>query len=236
MQPYTHKTQKTMLPIHGKPILEYIIEGLKFAGFKNIILVVGYQKQQIIEYFEGGAQWDVSIEYVEQNNLDGTGGAALLCEELIQKNHFFLTWGDILVPYKIYKDVYSIYQTDKEDFILVTNYLEDLQKGCAIFCEGKYCTKMVEKPPSDLKGTDLNNCGVFILSTQIFNVLREIEPSERGELEIPDAICYGIENLEWNVRVIKMKKGHFRADLGDKEVYEKLKSSDNWLKKLRRGS
>jgi glucose-1-phosphate thymidylyltransferase len=234
MQPYTYTNQKAMLPIHGKPILEYIIEGLKFAGFRNIILVVGYQKQQIIEYFENGAQWDISIEYVEQNKLNGTGGAALLCEELIYKHHFFLTWGDILVPYNTYKDVYSTYQSDKEDFILVTNHLKDLQKGCAIFCKGKYCTKMVEKPPSDLKGTDLNNCGIFILSTEIFDILREIEPSERGELEIPDAICYGIENLEWKVRIIKMKKEEFRADLGDIGVYEQLKTNDNWLKKLSR--
>ena len=52
MRPFTDKFQKVMLPLHGKPLLEYIIEGLKYAGFKELILVVGYLKEQIIQYFQ----------------------------------------------------------------------------------------------------------------------------------------------------------------------------------------
>lgn len=232
MKPYTDQFQKTMLPLHGKPILEYIIDGLKYAGFIDFIFVVGYQKEQIVNYFQNGEQWNINIEYVEQKTLDGTGGALLLCEELIQKDHFFLTWGDIIVPYNVYKGVFETFQNDEEDFILVTNYLDDLQKGCAIFCKDKYCLKMVEKPPPDIEGTGLNNCGIFILSTEIFETLREIEPSERGELEVPDAISFGIKNRNWEVRIIKMKRNAFRADLGDKEIYEELKSNKKWLKKI----
>ena len=51
MKPYTDTYQKTMIPVHGKPLLEYIIEGIKSAGFKDFILVVGYQKEQIIDFF-----------------------------------------------------------------------------------------------------------------------------------------------------------------------------------------
>ncbi|TFF85336.1 MAG: nucleotidyltransferase family protein [Promethearchaeota archaeon] len=234
MHPYTETYQKTMLQIHGKPILEYLLEGLKYAGFSEFILVVGYLKEQIIEYFQEGKKWDISIEYVEQKNLNGTGGAVLLCEENIDKKHFFLTWGDIIVPYEIYREVYQIFKNEDEDFILVTNYLENLQKGCAIFCSDKYCTKMVEKPPANIKGTNLNNCGIFILSTEIFEVLREIPPSERGELEIPDAISYGIKTRGWKVRIVKMKKDQFRADFGDLDVYEQLKNKKTWIRDLKK--
>ncbi|MBY8982761.1 MAG: nucleotidyltransferase family protein, partial [Candidatus Lokiarchaeota archaeon] len=110
MKPLTDKFQKVMLPIYEKPLLAYIIEGLKFAGFKEIVIVVGYLKEQIINYFKDGREWGVKIEYKLQDKRNGTGGAVLLCEDLINQKHFFLTWGDILVPYKIYKEVHDVFK------------------------------------------------------------------------------------------------------------------------------
>ncbi len=232
MQPYTDAYQKTMIPVHGKPLLEYILEGLIYAGLNEIIIVVGYQKEQIIEYFTDGSKWNINIEYLEQKNLNGTGGAVLLCESLIKDTHFFLTWGDILVPYRIYKRVIDVFKEDKEEFILVTNYLDDLQKGCAIHCEGEYCTLMVEKPPSGSERTNLNNCGIFVLSKEIFSEIKKIKPSKRGELELPEAISNGIREKSWKVRVIKMDEGQFRGDFGDIKEYEKLKSESDWVNEL----
>ncbi|MFW9972297.1 MAG: NDP-sugar synthase, partial [Candidatus Odinarchaeota archaeon] len=54
LKPYTETIQKSMLPIHNKPLLEYILNGLIRAGFKDFILVVGYKKEQIISYFKNG--------------------------------------------------------------------------------------------------------------------------------------------------------------------------------------
>jgi len=233
MKPYTDTYQKTMIPLHGLPLLEYIVEGVMLAGFRDLILVVGYRKEQIIEHFEDGSNWDISIEYIEQKKLNGTGGAVLLCEDSIEGSHFFLTWGDILVPYSIYKSVYDIFKNDKEDFILVTNYLDDLQKGCEIRCEGDYCSLMVEKPPPGTQETNLNNCGIFILSTEIFDEINLLKPSKRGELELPSAITNGVSNKNWKVRVLKMNKSQFRGDFGDLKVYERLKEDKSWLEELK---
>ena len=105
MEPYTDTYQKTMIPVHGKPLLEYIIEGLELAGFKDVILVVGYRKEQIIDYFQDGSKWRINIEYIEQKELNGTGGALLTCKDAIQEEHFLCAWGDILVNYNTYKNV-----------------------------------------------------------------------------------------------------------------------------------
>lgn len=233
MKPYTETYQKTMIPVHGRPLLDYIVEGIKSAGITEFIIVVGYMKEQIIDYFKDGSEKGISVEYVEQKELNGTGGALLLCEDLIDQEHFMLTWGDILVPYRVYKEVYNIYQEEKEDFILVTNYLEDLHKGCAIYVDENYCTKMVEKPPPGTEQSHLNNCGIFIFSKKIFSELKSLTPSKRGELEIPQAVCNGIEERNWKVKVIQMKKGEFRGDFGDKKVYEQLIKDKGWLEDLR---
>ena len=233
MKPYSDKYQKTMIPIHGKPLLEYIIEGVKSTGLKDIILVVGYRKEQIVEYFRDGNQWGVNIEYIEQAELNGTGDALLTCKDAIKEDHFLCMWGDILVNYEIYKEVLRLHEEEKHDFVLVTNYMDDPYKGGAIYCEGNYCIDYVEKPPEGKAGSNLNNCGIFVFSKEIFDVLRLIKPSIRGEIEIPDAICYGINERNWKVRVYKIDRNQFRGDFGDVDEYERLKEESEWLNSLK---
>jgi len=218
-----------MLKLHGKPFLEYILEGLIFAGFREFIFVVGYRKEQIISYFQSGKNWNVNIEYFEQEKLNGTGGALLLCENSIYYDHFFLMWGDILVPYKIYKDLVDIHQKEKYDYLLVANYTDDPYLGAAIYSEGNICTNIIEKPPIGTSKTNLNNCGVFIFSKNIFNVLRNLSPSVRGEIELPKALLKGIKELKWKVRVVEMGENQFRIDLGVKQIYEQLRDDSSWL-------
>ena len=232
LRPYTNTYQKTMIPLHGKPLLEYIIKGIKSAGFNDFIIVVGYQKEQIMDYFKNGKKWDINLEYVEQEVLDGTGGALLLCEHLIDDNHFFLTWGDTLVCYQIYRKVYEVFEKEHPNFILVTNYVADPYKGAAIYCEGNYCLDIIEKPPKGLSDTNLNNLGVFILSKEIFEILKTQQPSQRGELEVPVAIQFGLKHRDWKIRIVRLEKNEFFGDCGDIREYEKLKSDPSWLNLL----
>lgn len=232
LKPYTNEYQKSMIPIHGKPLLEYIINGLIYAGFKSLIIVVGYRKEQIISYFKDGNEWGIKIEYIEQKTLNGTGGAVLLCENLIQDSHFFLTWGDILIPYKIYKEVVEIFKKENQNFILVTNYTGDPYKGGAIYCKNGFLQDIIEKPPKGKSKSNLNNCGIFIFSTEIFDVLKTLKPSERGELELTEAIMIGVNSRKWKIRIIKMEKNQFRGDFGDITVYEKFYKDSTWLSEL----
>ncbi|TXT59260.1 MAG: Bifunctional protein GlmU [Promethearchaeota archaeon] len=236
MEPYTDNIQKAMIPVHKKPLLEYIIEGVKSTGIKDFIIVVGYRKEDIINHFKDGSDYGINIEYVEQENLNGTGGALLLCESKIKQDHFFLSWGDILVPHRIYQKAIDLYEEENEDFVLVTNYVDDPYKGCAIYTDngGIYLEDMVEKPPKGTSESNFNNCGIFVFSKDIFETLREIEISKRGELEIPKAIKLGLLEKDWKIRVVKMKKDAFRGDFGDKNAYEKLNANSNWLERLRK--
>jgi len=94
--------------------------------------------------------------------------------------------------------------------------------------------EIIEKDPSTIGTTRLNNCGIFILSSEIFEVLRHLSPTKRGEIEIPQAINRGIVERYWKVFVFKLEKDVFRGDFGDKEVYEELKNDVDWIKKLNR--
>ena len=232
MSPYTDTYQKSMIPVHGKPLLEYIINGISFAGLKDLIIVVGYRKDQIIDYFQGGDKWGIKIEYIEQKDINGTGGALLTCEDSIDNNHFFLTWGDILVSYNVYKEVIDIFNIENQHYILVSNYTDDPFKGAAVYSENNYCLAIVEKPPKGKSKSNLNNCGIYIFKKEIFTVLKMIKPSKRGEIELPEAINHGIKNEKWKVRLVKMKKTQFRGDFGNIKEYEQLNKEKKWLREL----
>ncbi|TKJ16766.1 MAG: hypothetical protein CEE43_19345 [Promethearchaeota archaeon Loki_b32] len=236
LKPYTNEYQKSMIPIHGKPLLEYIINGLIYTGFKSLIIVVGYRKEQIINYFKDGNKWGIKIEYIEQKVLNGTGGAVLLCEKFIQDSHFYLTWGDILVLYTTYNNVVEIFKKENQNFILVTNYTADPYKGGVIYCKNDFLLDIIEKPPKGKSKSNLNNCGIFIFSTEIFDVLKTLKPSKRGELELTEAIRIGVNSRKWKIRIIKMDKNQFRGDFGDITVYEKLCENSSWLSNLVNGN
>ena len=229
MDPYTKEYQKVMIPIHGKPVLEYLIQSIKKAGIKDFIIVVGFRKDQIMDYFNDGKNLGIDIEYVCQDNLNGTGGALLLCEPLINEKYFFLSWGDTLVAPKIYKEVIRLRKKENEKFILVANVVDDPFRGAAIYLDGHYCKNIIEKPEKGTSSTNLNNAGIFILNNHIFNTLKMQKPSKRGEIEVPETISFGIRHLNWKFRVIQMKSSDFYADFGDKECFERLKNETNWL-------
>ncbi|KKN09082.1 hypothetical protein LCGC14_1050250 [marine sediment metagenome] len=222
-----------MLPLHGKPSLEYILNGLIYVGIRDFTFVVGYQKEQIIGHFKNGEKWGVNIQYVEQNNLNGTGGALLLCEPLIKNTHFVLTWGDNLLDYDIYAKIINLFKKEVHNFILVTNYSQDPHLGAAVYTEGDFCIDIIEKPPRCKSKSNLNNAGLFILSKEIFESLKALEPSERGEIELPQAIANGIKYKNWKVRVLRMEHDQFKGDVGNKSEYERLKDDDSWLKFLK---
>jgi NDP-sugar pyrophosphorylase family protein len=232
LRPYTDKFQKSMLPIHNKPLLDYIIKGLIYAGLKDIILVVGYKKEQIYDYFKNRENLNINIEYIEQRKLNGTGGALLECEKIIDNSHFFLTWGDILVTYSVYNEILNLFEQENYNFILVSNHTDDPFKGAAVYIKDNYCIDILEKPPRGESRSKLNNSGIFILSREIFTVLNKLKPSKRGEIELTDALRIGIKSKKWKVRVIKMKKNQFRGDFGDKTIYENLKQKSSWLSEL----
>lgn len=87
---------KSMIPILGKPILGYQIENLKNSGFQDIILVTGYLKEYIKEYFRDGSGFGVNIEYFDENEPLGTAGALAQISEKLTDD-FPLLMGDVML-------------------------------------------------------------------------------------------------------------------------------------------
>lgn len=94
LRPLTESTPKSMIPIEGKPFLQYQLELFKRHGITDVVLCVGYLADKIIDRFGDGASFGVNISYsVEEDGLLGTAGALKKAEPLLDDT-FFLTYGD----------------------------------------------------------------------------------------------------------------------------------------------
>lgn len=181
MQHLTETCQKTMLPLHGAPLLATTIDRFEQAGFKEFILVVGYRKEDIIEYFENKS----NIQYVEQNNIKGgTADAVRIVEDKI-KGNFVLVYGDV-VPSQETVRALSL-QLAAEKTTMATRTVSDPQRyGVVELNEQGFITRIHEKsanPPSNVV-----NAGLYVLPVSIFDCIRETPLSERGEYELTTSI------------------------------------------------
>lgn len=86
---------KPMVPIFGKPLLEWQIEQLKNSGITEIVMIVGYLRDKIMEYFGDGDSFGVNIQYIEEKEPLGTAGAFFYLKDLIKDKYFLLIFGDV---------------------------------------------------------------------------------------------------------------------------------------------
>jgi len=174
VRPLTRSRPKAMIPVANRPIIEYVIDALLKNGIREIIVVVGYRKEQVTRYLN---QLDVPIEVVVQNKQLGTGHALLSAESQIHENF-------LLLPGDNYIDPSSIARIkDLPNAMLVKEHPNPSNFGVVMLSEG-HVTHIVEKPefaPS------------FMVSTGIYSLTRDIF-SHIKENDLTDAISSMIEN------------------------------------------
>ncbi len=180
--PLTVERPKPNLMILDKTILQHNLDQLIETGkVDEVIIVVGFQKGQIIQKL-GTSYGKLKITYIEQEELNGTGGAILACKEML-KGRFLVLNGDDLYSSK---DLSRL--MEKKMAVLGTKVKDPTIWGMITVKEGKV-VRFEEKP--DKTETDIGNVGAYVFDTSIFQY--EIKKTKRGELEIIDFIKHIIK-------------------------------------------
>lgn len=229
MMPLTANCPKPLLPVAGQPIMERILRGLRLAGITEAVIVHGYLKEMIEEYFGDGARVDMRLHYREQDPPNGTAGALLQVEDLCQGEPFMLHWGDILISPSNYPAVLRDYYatTPRPAIVEGLNWMDDPAAGAAVYRgEGNRVVRIQEKPEPGTSTTNWNNAGVFVLSPAVWPYVKQVTPSPRGELEFTDV-------LHMMIRDGKYVFGHeltgLWSDVGTPQVLEALNQDPRML-------
>jgi len=179
LDPLTDLKPKPLLHVMGRPFLSYVIENLIKTGYKDIAIIVGYMKEQVEEFVKDGG---FKVTLIEQHEQQGTGHAVSLAEQFVGKDDFVLVMGDNLCS------VEDLKQLDKKDeFCYLLGYEHEQPENYGvIFKEGEFLKKILEKPEEKV-GKQINTA-FYKLTPEIFEALKQIRRSSRGELEFTDAL------------------------------------------------
>jgi dTDP-glucose pyrophosphorylase len=221
-----------MLRVHGKPILEHILEGLLAAGIHDVCLVTGWQAEVIENHFGNGSRFGARIACIRQTVQDGTGRAAGLARDWVGTDSFLLTYGDILVKPETYAQLVDRFAAGVFSGAVTVTVGEDVSKGGINFFDERFCLRrLVEKPTAaqiDQLRTDgwlrpgeplYYNAGIYIFRHAVFDYIARLRPSPRGEYELTDAI---IDMLNDQHQLAGLKIEGRWVDVRDTEILRRL--------------
>jgi dTDP-glucose pyrophosphorylase len=187
MRQLTAELPKPMIQVHGKPVLQHIVEGLSDVGIHEFLIIVGYRADAVQNFFGDGSRYDVAILYTTQRVQDGTGRVVDLARDFVGNCPFVLSYGDILVNPENYKSVADI--GEGVDAIITVTRGEDVSKGGAVFLDDEMSlVDLREKPKPGEPASPWYNAGLYAFRPSIFDFTAKLKPSPRGEYELTDAI------------------------------------------------
>ena len=191
LRPLTRNIPKALIPIAGRPLINYPLLQLKKAGIRDIGIVIrprDYAKFKSSLKISG-----LKIRYIFQKKPQGTLKAAACARDFLGNKRFLLCWCDFLSPFNFKKLIRKHLKSRPIATILI-NKERDPSGTAQVRFSGPDIIKIVEKPRRKFSYWGLT--GLLVLEPRFFAVLPKIKPSAKGEYHVPDALQYLIDRGE----------------------------------------
>ena len=187
LRPLTFSGPKQLIPVANKPVSQYVLEDLRDAGIRDIAIVLGEIYPELVqEHYGDGSRFGVRITYIHQGKPLGIAHAVGLCREFVGSDAFVVYLGDNLLQYGIKQYLQRFLEGDYDAFILFKEVEDPTRFGVARFDEEGKLIGLIEKPKVPPSKYAL--VGVYFFKPVVFEVIKDLKPSWRGELEITDTI------------------------------------------------
>ena len=193
---------KAMIPLNGRPFLDYILSSLADAGIRRVALIVAPDHDALRRYYDGNAPpTRVHLDFIVQKEALGTADAVLAAEAWTAGESFLTMNADNLYPVSALLRLAALTEPglpafDPADLVRSSNIPAERIRSFAILdvdAQG-YLTGIVEKPGDENRNTERfvsMNCWRF--DTRIFRACRTVPRSKRGEFELPEAVGLAIK-------------------------------------------
>ena len=233
LRPLTHTGPKQLLPIANKPMSEYCVQSIKEAGITDIAIIIGGTgSNKVREYYGSGEKFGVSFTYIEQDFPKGIAHAISLCKEFVNNESFLVFLGDNIIQKSIKEFATQFEKSNYDATILLCEVDTPSRFGIAFVKEGKII-KIVEKPKNP--SSNLAVTGIYFLTPKIFEIIDNLKPSWRNELEITDALDILLEkndNISYDIITDYWKDTGTPEDIihANGQIIEKLEDSFTGIK------
>ena len=182
--PLTKVTNKHLLPVGREPMIFHPVRKLTAAGIEEILIVTGVEHMgDVVTLLGSGKDFGCRFTYKVQDEAGGIAQALGLAENFAGKELLCVILGDNIFQDPIGPYV-SAFREQARGARLLLKKVDDPQRYGVAEVEGSRVVRIVEKPKRPK--SDLAVVGIYFYDSQVFDVIRTLEPSARGELEITD--------------------------------------------------
>ncbi|WP_284643981.1 sugar phosphate nucleotidyltransferase [Paenibacillus silviterrae] len=168
LRPLTCHLPKPMVPLLGRPCMEYIIDLLKKHGITEIAVTIQYLPDVIRDYFGDGTDYGVKLHYFEESAPLGTAGSVKNAQSFLDER-FLVISGDALTDFDLTEAVRFHEESGSHATLVLTQVPEPLQYGVVMTDEGGRVTRFLEKPGWGEVFSDTVNTGIYILEPHVLN-------------------------------------------------------------------
>jgi len=219
LKPLTNLTNKHLLPIFNRAMIEYPLNTLLKSGIKEILIISGREHAgDFIEYLGSGKDYSAQFTYKVQDEAGGIAQALLLAEDFADGRPVTVILGD-----NIFEDNFSrAMKTFRDGARIFLKEVPDPERFGVAVLEGKRVVKIIEKPSQP--PTPFAVTGLYQYDAKVFGIIKRLKPSARGELEITDVNNAYVRHGALKAEFVK----GFWTDAG---TFESLARAVNWAMK-----
>jgi glucose-1-phosphate thymidylyltransferase len=184
LRPLTLVTNKHLLPIYDKPLIYYPLEAMARAGVEEVLLTTNPDHAgHFLQLLGTGRDFGVHLAYELQEGANGLADAVGLAERFARGSKVLVLLGDNIFTHDLGPRVAAFEAQDRGAVIFATEVAEPEHYG-VVEVDGDRVVSIEEKPAHPR--SSLAQTGIYLYDDRVFDFIRELEPSARGELEITD--------------------------------------------------
>ncbi|NIP57324.1 MAG: NTP transferase domain-containing protein [Gemmatimonadetes bacterium] len=199
--PMTRVTNKHLLPVYDRPMIYYPLQQLVHCGIREILLVTGGDNAGDFLRLLGNGR-DFGLEHLDYTYQEGEGGIAEalgLAEHFAEGEPVMVILGDNIFQDSL-EGAVEAYRRRGSGAMILLKEVHDPERFGVAELDGDRVRRVVEKP--DVPPSPYAVTGCYFYDARVFEIVRELEPSERGELEITDVNNRYIEWGEMGYRIL----------------------------------
>lgn len=201
LYPLTKVTNKHLLPVGKYPMIFHSINKLKQAGIYNILIVTGKDHMgEVVNLLGSGSEMGVNFTFKVQDEAGGIAQALGLAEQFVGDDQMVVILGDNVFADDIAPYV-SNFREQKKGAKILLQEVHDPQRYGVAELDGSRIVSIEEKPKRPK--SNLAVTGIYMFDSSVFNIIKTLKPSGRGELEITDVNNAYIERDELTYDVLQ---------------------------------
>ncbi len=186
LHPLTLVTSKQLLPVYDKPMIYYPLSALMLAGIRDILIITTPQDQTAFKHLLGtGKQWNIRIDYAEQSAPNGIAQAFVIGADFLRGHSSCLILGDNIVYGHGLPDALRRASARDQGATIFSYWVDDPQRYGVIEFDGDGDVLSIEEKPQNPK-SNWAAIGVYFYDGEVIELVKQLKPSARGELEITD--------------------------------------------------